>query len=353
MLDRLKKIQEKYLRIEDELSRATSSDQLKNLSKERSRLTPVYNKADDYLKISKDIDDAKAMLGSENDPDMHTMLKSEIESGEKKLEALSKELEIALLTPDPNSGRNILVEIRAGTGGEESGLFCADLFRMYNKFADKNRMRVEVIDGSPTGIGGFKEVVFSLADDRAYDLFKFESGTHRVQRIPVTESGGRIHTSAVTVAVLPEVEEKEVDIKESDLRIDVYRSSGAGGQHVNTTDSAVRITHIPTGTVVSMQEERSQIKNRDKAMRVLRARVADQRAATAKLSADALKKAQVGSGDRSERIRTYNFPQGRCTDHRIGFTSHNLPAIMEGDLDELIDALIQDDRSKRLAEAKA
>ncbi|TGL60331.1 peptide chain release factor 1 [Leptospira ognonensis] len=353
MLDRLKKIQEKYLRIEDELGKATQSDQLKNLSKERSRLTPVYTKANEYLTITRDIEDAKGMLGSESDPEMHNMLKSEIEEGEKRLEELSKELEIMLLPPDPNSGKSILVEIRAGTGGEESGLFCADLFRMYNKYADKLGMKVEIIDMSPTGIGGYKEIVFSLDDERAYDVFKFESGTHRVQRIPATESGGRIHTSAVTVAVLPEVEEREIEIKESDLRIDVYRSSGAGGQHVNTTDSAVRITHIPTGIVSASQEERSQIKNRDKAMRMLRARIADQLAETAKLSADALKKSQVGSGDRSERIRTYNYPQGRCTDHRVGYTSHNLPALMEGDLDELMDALVQDDRSKRLAEAKA
>ncbi|GBF51496.1 peptide chain release factor 1 [Leptospira ryugenii] len=353
MIDRLKKIQEKYLRIEDELGTATQSDQLKNLSKERSRLTPVYNKAAEYIKITKDIEDAKKLLNSENDPEMHSMLKTEIEEGETKLENLSKELEIMLLPPDPNSGKSILVEIRAGTGGEESGLFCADLFRMYSKYADKMGMKVDIIDLSPTGIGGYKEVVFSLDDDRAYDLFKFESGTHRVQRIPETESGGRIHTSAVTVAVLPEVEEREIEIKESDLRIDVYRSSGAGGQHVNTTDSAVRITHIPTGIVSASQEERSQIKNRDKAMRMLRARIADQLALSAKQSADALKKSQVGSGDRSERIRTYNFPQGRCTDHRIGFTSHNLPAIMEGDLEELIDALVQEDRAKRLADAKA
>ncbi|MCZ8157265.1 MAG: peptide chain release factor 1 [Leptospira sp.] len=353
MIDRLKKIQEKYLRIEDELGKATQSDHLKNLSKERSRLTPVYTKANEYLNITKDIEDAKTMLATENDPEMHNMLKSEVEEGEKRLEELSKELEIMLLPPDPNSGKSILVEIRAGTGGEESGLFCADLFRMYNKYADKLGMRVEIIDMNPTGIGGYKEIVFSLDDDRAYDVFKFESGTHRVQRIPETESGGRIHTSAVTVAVLPEVEEREIEIKESDLRIDVYRSSGSGGQHVNTTDSAVRITHIPTGIVSASQEERSQIKNRDKAMRMLRARIADQLAETAKLSADALKKAQVGSGDRSERIRTYNYPQGRCTDHRVGYTSHNLPALMEGDLDELMDALVQDDRSKRLAEAKA
>ncbi len=210
MIDRLKKIQEKYLRIEDELAKATASDTLKNLSKERSRLTPVYTKADEYLKITKDCQDARTLLESENDPDMHSMLKSEIEEGEKKLEELAKELEIMLLPPDPNSGKSILVEIRAGTGGEESGLFCADLFRMYNKYADKKGIRAEIIDMSPTGIGGYKEIVFSLDDDRAYDLFKFESGTHRVQRIPETESGGRIHTSAVTVAILPEAEEKEV-----------------------------------------------------------------------------------------------------------------------------------------------
>lgn len=352
MIDRLKKIQEKYLRIEDELGQAKEPDKLKSLYKERSRLTPVFTKANDYLNILKDTEDAKRLLVTENDPEMHSMLKGELEEGESKLIELAKELEIMLLPPDPNSGKSILVEIRAGTGGEESGLFCADLYRMYSKFADKMGMKTELVDNSPTGIGGFKEIIFSLDDEKAYDYFKFESGTHRVQRIPATESNGRIHTSAVTVAILPEVEEKEVDIKESDLRIDVYRSSGAGGQHVNTTDSAVRITHIPTGVVVASQEERSQIKNRDKAMRILRARVADQITEAAKLSADALKKAQVGSGDRSERIRTYNFPQGRCTDHRVGFTSHNLPAIMEGDLGELIEALVQEDRSKRLAETK-
>lgn len=352
MIDRLKKIQEKYRRIEDELSHATEPSKLKSLAKERSRLTPVFSKADEFLRIFKEIDDARSLLQIESDPDMHNLLKEEILGGESRLLELSKELEILLLPPDPNSGKSILVEIRAGTGGEESGLFCADLYRMYSKFADKSGLKAELVDASPTGIGGFKEIIFSLDDEKAYDLFKFESGTHRVQRIPATEANGRIHTSAVTVAVLPEAEEKEVDIKESDLRIDVYRSSGAGGQHVNTTDSAVRITHLPTGIVVASQEERSQIKNRDKAMRILRARVADQLAIAAKLSADALKKAQVGSGDRSERIRTYNFPQGRCTDHRVGFTSHNLPAIMEGELSELVEALEQEDRSKRLSESK-
>ncbi|MCG9873630.1 MAG: peptide chain release factor 1 [Leptospiraceae bacterium] len=352
MVDRLKKIQEKYLRLDDELSSVSDPNKLKEIYKERSRLTPVYTKAQEYLTISKDISDAKALLPNEKDEDMHQMLKSEIEDGEKKLEVLSKELEVMMLPPDPNSGKNILVEIRAGTGGDESGLFCADLFRMYNKYSDKCGLRTELIDSSPTGIGGFKEIVFSIEDERAYDIFKFESGTHRVQRIPATESGGRIHTSAVTVAVLPEAEEKEIEIKESDIRVDVFRSSGSGGQHVNTTDSAVRLTHIPTGIVVSCQDEKSQIKNRDKAMRILRARILDQQMQEAKASSDAIKKQMIGSGDRSERIRTYNFPQGRCTDHRIGFTSHNLSSIMEGDMDELIEALLEEDRASRLASAK-
>jgi peptide chain release factor 1 len=352
MVERLKKIQEKYLRIEDELAHATEPSKLKDLSKERSRLTPVYTKANEYLSISKDIQDAKQLLPLEKDEDMHDMLKSEIEDGEEKLESLARELEILLLPPDPNSGKNILVEIRAGTGGEESGLFCADLFRMYSKYADKKGFKSSLIDSSPTGIGGYKEIIFSLEDANAYDIFKFEAGTHRVQRIPTTESGGRIHTSAVTVAILPEAEEKEVVINESDIRVDVFRSSGSGGQHVNTTDSAVRMTHIPTGIVVTCQDEKSQIKNRDKALRVLRARIADAQAEETKTSADAIKKQMIGSGDRSERIRTYNFPQGRCTDHRIGFTSHNLSSIMEGDMDELIDALLEEDRSKRLAAHK-
>ncbi len=352
MVEKLQKIQEKYLRIEDEIVQVKDPDRLKELSRERSRLAPVYTKTIEYLHVLKDLEDAKTLILHEKDEDMHTMLKSEIEEGESRLEKLSKELEILLLPPDPNSGKNIIVEIRAGTGGEESGLFVADLFRMYSKFADKKGMKLQLIDSSPTGIGGFKEIIFAIEDERAFDFFKFEGGTHRVQRIPVTESGGRIHTSAVTVAVLPEAEEKEVEVRESDIRVDVFRSSGSGGQHVNTTDSAVRMTHIPTGIVVTCQDEKSQIKNREKAMRVLRARIADLQARESKVASDAMKKQMIGTGDRSERIRTYNFPQGRCTDHRIGFTSHNLSAIMEGDLDELIAALSEEDRSRRLAEAK-
>ncbi|PJZ70995.1 peptide chain release factor 1 [Leptospira perolatii] len=352
MLDRLEKIQQKYLKISDELTRTSDPESLKKLYKERSQLTPLYEKIEEYTKLIQDVKDAEELLKTEKDGEMRSMYEDEKKAGSEKIESLAKELEIMLLPPDPNSGKNILVEIRAGTGGEEAGLFVADLFRMYTKYADKRGIKYEIIDTSPTGIGGFKEIVFALEDERSYDLFKFEAGTHRVQRIPATESGGRIHTSAVTVAVLPEAEETEVEVNESDLRVDVYRSSGAGGQHVNTTDSAVRITHIPSGIVVACQDEKSQHKNKAKALRILRARILEKQVEEKKVASDALKKQMVGSGDRSERIRTYNFPQGRCTDHRIGFTSHNLSGIMEGDLDDLIGALTEEDRIQRLANAQ-
>ncbi|EPG73645.1 peptide chain release factor 1 [Leptospira fainei serovar Hurstbridge str. BUT 6] len=353
MLDRLEKIQQKYLKISDELTTASNPDDLKRLYKERSRLTPLFEKISEYQKLIQDRKDADELLKTEKDGEMRSMYEEEKRSASERIEFLEKELEVMLLPPDPNSGKNILVEIRAGTGGDEAGLFVADLYRMYTKYADKQGIKHEIIDSSPTGIGGLKEIVFALENERAYDLFKFEAGTHRVQRIPATESGGRIHTSAVTVAVLPEAEESEININENDLRIDVYRSSGSGGQHVNTTDSAVRITHIPTGIAVACQDEKSQHKNKAKAMRILSARILEKQAEEKKAAADALKKQMVGTGDRSERIRTYNFPQGRCTDHRIGFTSHNLSGIMEGDLDDLIGALTEEDRAKRLAESQA
>ncbi|MEI1277261.1 peptide chain release factor 1 [Leptospira venezuelensis] len=353
MLDRLEKIQQKYLKISDELTTASNPDDLKRLYKERSRLTPLFDKITEYQKLIQNKKDAEELLKTEKDGDMRSMYEEERKEAEERIESLEKELEILLLPPDPNSGKNILLEIRAGTGGEEAGLFVSDLFRMYTRYADKQGIRHEIIESSPTGIGGLKEIIFAMENDKAYDLFKFEAGTHRVQRIPATESGGRIHTSAVTVAVLPEAEESEININENDLRVDVYRSSGSGGQHVNTTDSAVRITHIPTGIAVACQDEKSQHKNKAKAMRILSARILEKQAEEKKAAADALKKQMVGSGDRSERIRTYNFPQGRCTDHRIGFTSHNLSAIMEGDLDDLINALTEEDRVKRLANSQA
>ncbi len=354
MKDRLEKIYQKYLKIEEELSnpQKLTPTQLKELSKERSRLTPIYEKILEYFKTEKNLQDAKQLLEIEKEPEMISMLKTEIEESQTKLTQLTEELEIMLLPPDPNSGKNILIEIRAGTGGEEAALFVADVFRMYTKFAESHGMKYEVIDANPTGLGGFKEIILSIQDERAYDLFKFEPGAHRVQRIPVTESGGRIHTSAITVAVLPEVEESELVINENDLRIDVFRSSGPGGQSVNTTDSAVRITHIPTGLVVSCQDEKSQLKNKDKAMRILRARLKEKMEEENKANADAIKRQMIGSGDRSERIRTYNFPQGRVTDHRINFTSHNLSAVMDGDLDELFSELTLQDRIQRLQQAK-
>lgn len=354
MKDRLQKIRQKFLKIDEELQAPNLNGQkLKELSKERSRLTPIYDKIEEFFKIEKDVDDAKNLLTTESDSEMISMYKSEIETSELTLKTLTEELEIMLLPPDPNSGKNILVEIRAGTGGDEAALFVADLYRMYTKFCEKKRMKYDIIDSSPTGLGGLKEIVFSIEDDKAYDIFKFEPGAHRVQRVPTTEASGRIHTSAVTVAVLPEAEETEVKIAENEIRVDVFRSSGPGGQSVNTTDSAVRLTHIPTGIVVSCQDEKSQLKNKDKAMRILRARILEKQEEEHKASADAMKKQMVGSGDRSERIRTYNFPQGRLTDHRINYTSHNLSNIIDGDLDDLFNELSMQDRMARLQQNKS
>ena len=349
MIEKLQKIQKKYLKIDDDLSSASDPARLKELYKERSRLTPIYTNIEKYFKLEQDRTDARTLLKSEKDDEMRDMLESEIEAAEEEISRLKKELEFQLLPRDPASGKDILIEIRAGTGGEEAGLFVADLYRMYTRFAESKGMKHSLVDSSPTGVGGFKEIIFSIENENAYDTFRFESGTHRVQRIPATESGGRIHTSAVTVAVLPEAEESEINISENDMRIDVYRSSGPGGQSVNTTDSAVRITHIPTGIIVACQDEKSQLKNKAKALRILRARIMEKQLQEKKEASDAVKKQMIGSGDRSERIRTYNFPQGRCTDHRIGYTSHNLAGIINGDMEELIHELTEEDRAKKLA----
>lgn len=355
MLEKLQAVEDKYLELESLIADpATIADiyRWQQFNKEHAMLTPVVEKFREYKDIVKNIAEDKAMFAEAIDDEMRHLIEAELAELLPRKEALDQELPILLLPKDPNDDKNVIVEIRGGVGGEEAALFAGDLFRMYAKFAEKQGWRTEIIDANATEIGGFKEVSFMVTGFGAYSKLKYESGTHRVQRVPVTESGGRIHTSAVTVAVLPEAEEVEVDINPDDLRIDLYCASGAGGQHVNRTESAIRITHLPTGIVVQCQDERSQLKNKAKAMAVLRARLLDkaQQEQTDAVAKD--RKNQVGSGDRSERIRTYNFPQGRVTDHRIGLTLHRIDAIMNGDLDELLNALITADQTERLKQVK-
>ncbi|MCI7261126.1 MAG: peptide chain release factor 1 [Selenomonas sp.] len=355
MLEKLQAVEDKYLELESLIADPATIadiDRWQQFNKEHAMLTPVVEKFREYKDIVKNIAEDKAMFAEAIDDEMRHLIEAELAELLPRKEALDQELPILLLPKDPNDDKNVIVEIRGGVGGEEAALFAGDLFRMYAKFAEKQGWRTEIIDANATEIGGFKEVSFMVTGFGAYSKLKYESGTHRVQRVPVTESGGRIHTSAVTVAVLPEAEEVEVDINPDDLRIDLYCASGAGGQHVNRTESAIRITHLPTGIVVQCQDERSQLKNKAKAMAVLRARLLDkaQQEQTDAVAKD--RKNQVGSGDRSERIRTYNFPQGRVTDHRIGLTLHRIDAIMNGDLDELLNALITADQTERLKQVK-
>lgn len=355
MLEKLQAVEDKYLELESLIADPATIadiDRWQRFNKEHAMLTPVVEKFREYKDIVKNIAEDKAMFAEAIDDEMRHLIEAELAELLPRKEALDQELPILLLPKDPNDDKNVIVEIRGGVGGEEAALFAGDLFRMYAKFAEKQGWRTEIIDANATEIGGFKEVSFLVTGFGAYSKLKYESGTHRVQRVPVTESGGRIHTSAVTVAVLPEAEEVEVDINPDDLRIDLYCASGAGGQHVNRTESAIRITHLPTGIVVQCQDERSQLKNKAKAMAVLRARLLDkaQQEQTDAVAKD--RKNQVGSGDRSERIRTYNFPQGRVTDHRIGLTLHRIDAIMNGDLDELLNALITADQTERLKQVK-
>ncbi len=320
------------------------------LVKERASIEEIVSLYDRFRMLSDQLAEAEQMLRSERDPEMIGFLEDEASRLRAEIERLSESMKLMLIPKDKDADKDIIVEIRAGAGGEEAALFAADLFRMYTRYAERKGWDVEPMSSSPSDIGGFKEVIFSIKGDDVHSRMKFESGVHRVQRIPVTESGGRIHTSTATVAILPEPEEVEVEIDPSDLRIDVFRSTGPGGQSVNTTDSAVRVTHKPTGIVVTCQDEKSQFQNKEKALRILRARLLDEERRKRAHEEAERRKTQVGSGERSEKIRTYNFPQGRVTDHRIGLTLYRLESIIDGELDELIDSLIEDERAKALKE---
>ena len=355
MLDKLSEVEKRYEEIEHRLydpSVVADVEQYRQLMKESAALQPIVEKYREYTAAKRYAEEARGLLdGGGLDKEMRELAEQELAENREKAEACAEELKILLLPRDPNDDRNVIVEIRAGAGGEESALFANSLQRMYTMYAERRGFGTEVMNRNETELGGCKEVSFMVTGDGAYSRFKFESGVHRVQRVPETEAGGRIHTSTATVAVLPEAEEVELEINPADLQIDTYRSSGAGGQHINKTESAIRITHLPTGTVVECQDERSQFKTKDKAMRVLRARLFERKQQEQDAAIAADRRSQVGTGDRSERIRTYNFPQGRVTDHRIGLTLYRIDAIMDGDLDEIIDALITADRAEKLQAA--
>ncbi|WP_312906630.1 peptide chain release factor 1 [Tissierella praeacuta] len=351
MLDKLASIEERYEELGQkvmDMEVINDRELFQKLMKEHSDIEPIVFKYREFVKTRDGLEEAKEMLRDKLDDEMKELVKEEIKDLETALEAIEEELRLLLIPKDPNDHKNVIVEIRGGAGGDEAALFSGVLFRMYSRYAERNRWKVEVMSTNEIGIGGFKEVIFMIKGKGAYSRLKYESGVHRVQRVPETEASGRIHTSTSTVAVLPEAEDVDIDIQEKDLKIDIYRSSGAGGQHVNTTDSAVRITHIPTGVVVACQDERSQIKNREKAMRILKTRIYDKMLTDQAAEIAEERKGQVGTGDRSERIRTYNFPQGRVTDHRINLTLYKLDAFVDGDLDEMIDALITSDQAQKL-----
>ena len=351
LLDKLAFIENKY----DELSVMISDPSIianqtewRKLCKEQSDLEVIVNAYKEYKTVIQELKENKEMLADEKDKDMREMIQEDIASLTEREAELEKEIQILLLPKDPNDEKNVFVEIRAGAGGEEAALFAANLFRMYTRFAEKNRWTVEMMSANETDIGGFREVVFMVKGNGAYSKMKYESGVHRVQRVPDTESSGRIHTSTATVAVLPEVDEVDIEIKPEDLKIDVFRASGNGGQCVNTTDSAVRMTHLPTGIVVSCQDEKSQIKNKEKALKVLRARLYEKAEAERHEGIAEDRRSQVGTGDRSERIRTYNYPQGRVTDHRIGLTLYKLDTFLDGEIDEMLNALITADQAEKM-----
>ena len=352
MFDRLEDLLHRYEEIMNELNEPDVTDnqeRFRALMKEQSDLTPLVEAYREYKKTRQDEEDSLAMLEEENDEEMRELLKEEHTEAKKRIEELEQELKILLLPKDPNDDKNVIVEIRAGAGGDEAALFAAEIYRMYVKYAERRRWKVETVSADEIGIGGMKEVTFMVTGKGAYSRLKYESGVHRVQRVPETESGGRIHTSTITVAVMPEAEDVDVVIDEKDIRIDVMRASGNGGQCVNTTDSAVRLTHYPTGIVVYSQTEKSQLQNKAKAFALLRAKLYDIEQQKAHDAEAELRRSQIGTGDRSEKIRTYNFPQGRVTDHRIKLTLYKLDDIMNGDIDELLDSLIAADQAAKLA----
>ena len=353
MWDKLEQIDRRYQELEEQISTpevATDPKQLQKLAQERASIENVVAKYREYKATSKALAETKVMLNDGLDEEMTTLVKQEIASLESQLDRHLQELKLVLVTKDVNDKKNIIMEIRAGAGGDEAGLFAADLFRMYSRYAQFKGWEMDIINANGSGIGGLKEIIFEIKGAGAFSRFKYERGGHRVQRVPVTESSGRVHTSTATVAVLPEVDEVELDINPDNLRIDIYHSGGAGGQNVNKVATAVRITHLPTGMVVVCQDERSQLRNKTKAMAVLRARLLDMEQSKQEEEMTKQRRSQVGTGERAEKIRTYNFPQDRVTDHRIGLTLHNLPRILEGDIDQLIDSLATNAQANQLQE---
>jgi peptide chain release factor 1 len=354
VFDRLQSVEDRYERLNELLSDPAiinDSNKLREYSKEQSAMQATVEKYRQYKEAREQLQGAKAMLEEKLDAEMREMVKEEVNDLEAQVEELQAQMKVLLIPKDPNDDKNVIFEIRGAAGGDEAALFAGSLYRMYSRYAEAQGWKTEVMDANPTGLGGYKEIIFMINGTGAYSKLKFENGAHRVQRVPETESGGRIHTSTATVACLPEAEELEVEILDKDIRFDAFASTGAGGQSVNTTMSAVRLTHIPTGIVVSCQDEKSQHKNKDKAMKVLRARVYDKFQREAQAEIDQVRKSAIGTGDRSERIRTYNFPQNRVTDHRIGLTIQKLDQILEGKLDEVIDALVLEDQSQKLEHA--
>ncbi|MDA1591553.1 peptide chain release factor 1 [Bacillus cereus group sp. TH225LC] len=355
MLDRLQAVENRYEKLNELLSDPaiiSDSNKLREYSKEQSNIQETVEVYREYKDVREQLKDAKAMLEDKLDAEMREMVKEEVSELESQEKTLSERLKILLVPKDPNDDKNVIVEVRGAAGGDEAALFAGDLYRMYSRYAEVQGWKTEIIEASYTELGGYKEIIFMINGKGAFAKLKFENGAHRVQRVPETESGGRIHTSTATVAVLPEAEEVEIDIHEKDVRVDTFASSGPGGQSVNTTMSAVRLTHLPTGVVVSCQDEKSQIKNKEKAMKVLRARVYDKFRQEAQAEYDQNRKQAVGTGDRSERIRTYNFPQNRVTDHRIGLTIQKLDQILQGKLDDFINALVMEDQAQRMEAAE-